>query len=168
MWNQYSQAVNEFMSMQSKTIDKLLDRTYTTNHSHPSKKSVQINESETMMEGEEALDTNGATEIPTAADPNLDEAAEESEAEMEEKPPAARAKRARRPAPRKASSKTSAAKPRQDYDEEDEEEELGDTRQRKMIRNAQAESLRSVTAAPTPGQKRYSDGGAIDLAAYYK
>lgn len=168
MWNQYSQAVNEFMSMQSKTIDKLLDRTYTTNHSRPNKKSVQIAEHGATAEDEEELDSQTMNEMQTATNPSLDEATDESEAEMEEKPPAARAKRTRRPAPRKVSSKTSGAKTRQDYDEEDEEEELNDTRQRKMIRNGQAEALRSVTAAPTPGQKRYSDGGAIDLAAYYK
>lgn len=168
MWNQYSQAVNEFMSMQSKTIDKLLDRTYATNHSTQGKKTVQIDESEMTLGGDEELDSQAINEMPTGANPSNEDSADDSEAEMEEKRQSVRAKRARRPAPRKMASKTSRARTRQVDDEDDEDEELNDTPQRKMSRNDRAESSRYDTAAPTPGQKRYDDSGAIDLASYYK
>jgi len=171
MWNQYSQAVNEFMSMQSKTIDKLLDRTYTTNHSVGRKKSVQIDEAETVMVGEdEVLASNNAT-MDVTADGNEDEDAEE---EIQEKAPVARAKRTRRPASRKVASKVPVMKSRQDSDEDDTDADAEELPQRKMSRNGHAESSRPLssaqyeTAAPSPGHKRYDDGGAIDLASYYK
>lgn len=166
MWSQYSQAVNEFMSMQSKTIDKLLDRTYTTNHSVGGKKSVQIDESEAMMGSEEELDSQAAYEVPTATNPGNDEAADASESEMKEKTQSGRAKRARRPAPRKVSSKTSRMKSRDEDEEDESDDDVDETHQRKMSRSLP--TSRYDAAPPTPGQKRYDDGGAIDLASYYK
>tara|TARA_R100000700_G_scaffold20313_1_gene27057 strand:+ start:270 stop:848 length:579 start_codon:yes stop_codon:yes gene_type:complete len=174
MWNQYSQAVNEFMSMQSKTIDKLLDRTYTTNHSTQGKKSVQIDDSDTLKGSMEELDVQGVNEMDTATNPMMDDAGNDSETEREEKTQNVRAKRERRPAPRKMASRTSGVKSPQVDDEETDDEEITHTRQRKMSRNGHAQASRSLptprneTAPPTPGQKLYSDSGAIDLASYYK
>ena len=170
MWNQYSQAVNEFMSMQSKTIDKLLDRTYTPNNSTREKKSVLIDEAETTVMGDdEGLPAANATmDIP--ADGNDDEDVEE---EIQEKAPVARAKRPRRVAPKKVSSKAPVMKSRHDSEEDnaDDAEAMPD---RKMSRNGQAEMARPIqssrydTPAPSPGYKRYDEAGAIDLASYYK
>tara|TARA_R100000664_G_scaffold33897_1_gene52592 strand:- start:158 stop:640 length:483 start_codon:yes stop_codon:yes gene_type:complete len=160
--------------MQSKTIDKLLDRTYTTNHSTQGKKSVQIDDSDTLKGSMEELDVQGVNEMDTATNPMMDDAGNDSETEREEKTQNVRAKRERRPAPRKMASRTSGVKSPQVDDEETDDEEITHTRQRKMSRNGHAQASRSLptprneTAPPTPGQKLYSDSGAIDLASYYK